>query len=952
MAFGSNPLTTGQGALPSNQFPLSSVFVPGTANGDLTTLEGGPASTDVNNNKSAPVSMYVKDGGDVAQGTTTDAAYSGSGAGTEIAILKKLVALLSAAITISGTVTSNAGTNTSTAALALETGGNLASAKIDLDNINTAIGAISDAAYSGSGNGSEIALLKKIVAELAATLTVSGTVTANAGTGTMTVGQATGTNLHTVIDAGSAVIGHIIADSGSTTAVTSLPALPSGSNLIGNVELVDSAGTNKATISAGGAVKVDNSAVTQPVSGTFWQATQPVSGAVTSNAGTNLNTSLLAVESGGHLATIDTSTAASKTDLDIIVTNTNKIPASSASGTLQSAQAGNANGSTLNVLGMGSANFTVNMSAFSGSVIFEGSGDGTNFQSIQVNQQGSNSFSTIANGATSTSIILYTCSVASLQLIRARTSSVTAGTVTVTAEAVPQPWSYSASTLSTTQGTSPWVTSLVDGVGGVTPAGVDSSNRLKTIVSSALPSGTNVIGHVIADSGSTTAVTSLPALPAGSNLIGNVELVDSAGTNKASIDASGNQAVKGGFTEQSSLSAASLNADLVPSTDVSAYKWLSIHVTGVFSATYTFQGSNDNTNFVSVVLVDVSNAGGNGSGSSSTISGKIWAGPVAYRYLRVRLTAYTSGTATGTLELYTSPTALQGMAVNSLQQGTWTVQPGNTPNTSPWLESIHDGTNKANVLAATSVSNASTAQGALLTAGAFAEQASLSAGVLNADLVASTDVSSYKWFSIHVNATAYVGTLTIQGSNDNTNFVSVFAYNVTSGSLGTTISSTNQLLASAITYRFLRIRMTAYTSGTAQGTLELYTSPASWLSIQANQAGNWNVNIRDTGATTINSNGNALNVSGSHLNAVVAANTASNTVIKASSGVLCTVTVTTLGTAGISFFDSPTTNAGTVLLSIPASAAVGTIYTLNGAATTGITAAGVTNCPGLTVFYF
>jgi len=31
------------------------------------------------------------------------------------------------------------------------------------------------------------------------------------------------------------------------------------------------------------------------------------------------------------------------------------------------------------------------------------------------------------------------------------------------------------------------------------------------------------------------------------------------------------------------------------------------------------------------------------------------------------------------------------------QSGTWTVQPGNTPNTSPWLASIHDGTTKATV---------------------------------------------------------------------------------------------------------------------------------------------------------------------------------------------------------------------------------------------------------------
>ena len=41
-----------------------------------------------------------------------------------------------------------------------------------------------------------------------------------------------------------------------------------------------------------------------PVSGTFWQETQPVSGTVTANAGTNLNTSALAVETGGNLATL------------------------------------------------------------------------------------------------------------------------------------------------------------------------------------------------------------------------------------------------------------------------------------------------------------------------------------------------------------------------------------------------------------------------------------------------------------------------------------------------------------------------------------------------------------------------------------------------------------------------------------------------------------------------
>lgn len=45
-------------------------------------------------------------------------------------------------------------------------------------------------------------------------------------------------------------------------------------------------GVDTALVTAGGALVVDGSAVTQPVSGTFWQTTQPISGTITANAGT------------------------------------------------------------------------------------------------------------------------------------------------------------------------------------------------------------------------------------------------------------------------------------------------------------------------------------------------------------------------------------------------------------------------------------------------------------------------------------------------------------------------------------------------------------------------------------------------------------------------------------------------------------------------------------------
>lgn len=58
------------------------------------------------------------------------------------------------------------------------------------------------------------------------------------------------------------------------------------------------------TVTTGGLTDTQLRAVAVPVSGTFFQGTQPVSGTVTANAGTNLNTSLLALESGGNLAAI------------------------------------------------------------------------------------------------------------------------------------------------------------------------------------------------------------------------------------------------------------------------------------------------------------------------------------------------------------------------------------------------------------------------------------------------------------------------------------------------------------------------------------------------------------------------------------------------------------------------------------------------------------------------
>ena len=76
-----------------------------------------------------------------------------------------------------------------------------------------------------------------------------------------------------------------------------------------------SQGGNTATVSAGGALKVDGSAATQPVSGTFWQATQPISGAVSQSGtwtvqpGNTPNTSAWLIQFPASSSTVITAAA-------------------------------------------------------------------------------------------------------------------------------------------------------------------------------------------------------------------------------------------------------------------------------------------------------------------------------------------------------------------------------------------------------------------------------------------------------------------------------------------------------------------------------------------------------------------------------------------------------------------------------------------------------------------
>lgn len=153
----------------------------------------------------------------------------------------------------------------------------------------------------------------------ATTQPVSGTIVVSsitAGPASQVVTQGTGTNLHVVVDAAP------------TTAVTNAGltnldvALSTRTKPADQQHAIIDSGTTVVTQGTGTNLHttVDNFPATQPVSGTVavsnFPATQPVSGTVTANAGTNLNTSLLALDStvakDATLATIDTDIKASQ----------------------------------------------------------------------------------------------------------------------------------------------------------------------------------------------------------------------------------------------------------------------------------------------------------------------------------------------------------------------------------------------------------------------------------------------------------------------------------------------------------------------------------------------------------------------------------------------------------------------------------------------------------------
>lgn len=246
----------------------------------------------------------------------------------------------------------------------------------------------------------------------------------------------------------------------------------------------------------------------------------------------------------------------------------------------------------------------------------------------------------------------------------------------------------------------------------------------------ALTAGSAVIGHVIADSGSTTAVT------------GNVTVTQATGTNlHVVVDSAPSTAVTGtvtanigttnglaldatltGGTQQTKITDGTTIAAVGPATgsqttqtyqqvgptfqsqavsvsaagngttyDAGGYATVKVQILTTYTGStgITFQCSNDGANWQNVLL-----SLSNGAIQSVINSAGLLQGALTGRYFRLVFAGTQSaGSTTGTIVFSTASTAYVQTNVSAVQSGTWTVglsagatvQPGNTANTTPWL---------------------------------------------------------------------------------------------------------------------------------------------------------------------------------------------------------------------------------------------------------------------------
>lgn len=119
------------------------------------------------------------------------------------------------------------------------------------------------------------------------------------------------------------------------------------------------------------------------------------------------------------------------------------------------------------------------------------------------------------------------------------------------------------------------------------------------------------------------------------------------------------------FIEKILVAGSAVNTFLLPITDVSRFKSFSLHLTGTFTASVQVQVGNDPTQTASFINQTLLSPNAPQGGFSTPSTTGVYGGPVCARYMQIQITAYTSGTVTGILELYSLPFSPNGPVIGA-----------------------------------------------------------------------------------------------------------------------------------------------------------------------------------------------------------------------------------------------------------------------------------------------
>lgn len=259
---------------------------------------------------------------------------------------------------------------------------------------------------------------------------------------------------------------------------------------------------------------------------------------------------------------------------------------------------------------------------------------------------------------------------------------------------------------------------------------------------------------------------------------------------------------------------------------------------------------------------------------------------------------------------------------------------------------ITDGTQVANTLAG------DTGQNPLLQAGIRKE---LSFTTTTVQAVGTADVSNYRSVSVHIVTQGASSTITFQGSNDNTNWVSLALVQPsnTLSSPSTSTSSAGVMFVGNLSFRYFRLNVTGIASGTTAGVIEFFSEPMSNLTSIAGQ-----IAINGTQAVAMSSgtlnagtinmiNAGTLTSSGTTTGVGVVTNLTSGSV-RITVGTITTGTIVNSGTTtGVGVVTSVTNLASGTLLSSGTTTGVGVVTSVTNLASGTLLSSGTTTGVGV-----